>query len=153
MTGRLLVLRINKDMSPVSETSQSRLDVKEHEVSTFWDTSELVEQFGPPGTTNIWRYHEYGANAQAMHRLDVFCMLVRIMDEEADSRDYEEPMLKGLLLLPTDQSGEFRRVGLLELSENRLYDGLGPLNRSTDVKNSHYYLSKDGRSNYRICIV
>jgi hypothetical protein len=80
-------------------------------------------------------------------------MLVRIMDEEADSRDYEEPMLKGLLLLPTDQSGEFRRVGLLELSENRLYDGLVPLNRSTDVKNSHYYISKDDRSNYRICVV
>jgi hypothetical protein len=172
LTGRLGVFRIIKDESetPVKDkvtrgkggSANGRLESEERAVIASWDTQELSERFGHSDKryTRLQRYSAYGAGNIAggdVNPLDVFFVPVRIMDADPDGRDYEQPMLTGLLLLPTgNKKGVFRRVGQFELAldwmDSQREEGFEYFSKSTAILDNRYYVSKRWWK-YTICIV
>lgn len=163
LTGRLGVLRIVKNVSNDKDHQDAdrNPESKKLWIAASWDTQELAEQFGTSGQRTYVKHHptywtRKGARL-SMHPLDVFFVPVRVMDADPDEHDYEQPMLTGLLLLPTgDKKGTFRRVGQFELSGHwmRPYEeAFETLSKSTARLDSELYLSKDKRGRYTIRIV
>ncbi len=163
LTGRLGVLRIVKTPTNAGghKDADGNPESKKLWIVPSWDTQELAEQFGTSGQrTYVKRYPTYWTRKGtklSMHPLDVFFVPVRVMDSDPDESDYEQPMLTGLLLLPTgDKKGTFRRVGQFELSGHwmRPYEeAFETLSKSTARLDSELYLSKDKRGRYTIRIV
>ncbi len=167
MTGRLGVLRIVKDVPESSTKSGVNQDAnrgpeKERQwFSASWDTQELAERFGSPGFYTYVQHHStYGTGKGArgtLHPLDVFFVPVRVMDSDPDDYDYEQPMLTGLLLLPTgNKKGTFRRIGQFELSGHWIRpheEAFEYLSKSTVLLENRWYVSKHKGGQYTICIV
>ena len=161
LIGRLGVFRIDKENpdNPVDEIGN--LVYPKRWITASWDTQELEEMFGKSGRhTDLWRYSTYGTGQGSsgnMNSLDVFYMPVRIMNADPDESDYEQPMLTGLLLLPTGkQKGQYRRVGQFELSEHWLRSGeesLEPLTETTRILDSRFFISRHKHGEYTIVVV
>ena len=163
LTGRLGVLRIVKNSANDGDhqDASGMPESKKLWIAPSWDTQELAEQFGTSGQRTYVQHHSTywtrkGAR-RSMHPLDVFFVPVRVMDSDPDGADYEQPMLTGLLLLPTgDKKGMFRSVGQFELSGHWIRpheEAFESLSKSTAHLDNTLYVSKHKRGQYTICIV
>lgn len=93
-----------------------------------------------------------------MHPLDIFFAPVRVMDADPVGHDAEQPMLTGLLLLPTgNKKGTFRRVRQFELSGQWIHpheEAFESLSKSTVLLDDRLYVSRHiKRGQYTIRIV
>ncbi|KAF4438788.1 HET-domain-containing protein [Fusarium austroafricanum] len=106
LTGRLGVFRIINNEPEISVNTNENPGIKRPWVRAFWDTQELTEKFGTPDPRTYVKHHStYGAEKGikgSMDPRDIFFAPVRVMDSDPDGSDYEQPMLTGLLLLPTN---------------------------------------------------
>lgn len=85
-------------------------------------------------------------------------MPLRIMDYEYCNRDYDTPLLQGLILLPcTNIRGTYRRVGLLTTSEQIAWDafkgGQWLFQSETRISDRRLYQSTWPKGEYTITIV
>lgn len=162
LTGRLGVFRIDHDKTDTTPGGNGAFDIKKRWIKASWDTTEIMDNFGKSGDTDVWRYTTYGISSEAPpHALDVFYMPFRIMEADPDEYDYERPMLTGVLLLPVGdrRRGIFRRVGQFEMSE--FWDRpeetgeslIDVLSEPTSIVDSRFYVSRRKKSTYTICIV
>ena len=165
ITGRLGVFRISKDKSnkPGSHTGNlvgSKKSVRAYFDNTTYESTFGVSSMAIPQDTDLWRYNTFGTTQRArakLNPLDLFFLPVRVMDCDPDVSDYEQPMLTGLLLLPTGKKrGEFTRVGMYEISvfwlPNR-DEGLKPFLGRTDILDDRFYMKKHGNGDYTVTIV
>jgi hypothetical protein len=161
LTGRLGVFRIEKEKLDTPVNGNGDLICTKRWVMASWDTQELEDIFGRSGRqTHLWRYSTYGTGKGSsgnMNSLDVFYMPVRIMDADPDGSDYEQPMLTGLLLLPTGkQKGEYRRVGQFELSKRWTRhdeESIEPLTETTRILDNRFLVSRRKHGQYTVCII
>jgi hypothetical protein len=157
MTGRLGIFRINKDGSSLPDPGDVTIVHTQRRVDVYWDTIALRKKYGKSGETKVWRYCEYispKASKSNKWLLDVFYLPVRIMHADPYTYDYERPMLTGLLLLPTGKkNGQFRRVGVYELSEFSVENGIAPLINTTQQINPTYFVSRGKNYKYTIEII
>jgi hypothetical protein len=79
------------------------------------------------------------------------------MDSDPEGNGFEQPMLTGLLLLPTGKKNvQFPRVGQFELSHHwlRYDDGtIQPLTETTKILDSRYFVSRHKHGDYTVSIV
>ncbi|KAL2136225.1 hypothetical protein VTI74DRAFT_4855 [Chaetomium olivicolor] len=167
LTGRLGVFRIVKNGPENSANDGDNQDTNRSPESktlwiiASWDTQELAEKFGTSGPRTYVQHHStYGTGKGArrsMHPLDIFFVPVRVMDADPDGHDFEQPMLTGLLLLPTgNKKGMFRRIGQFELSGHWIHpheEAFESLSKSTVLLDNRLYVSKHKRGQYTIRMV
>ncbi|KAL7755761.1 hypothetical protein ACKLNR_014288 [Fusarium oxysporum f. sp. zingiberi] len=162
LTGRLGVFRIVKNEPENSVNVNGSLGSKRPWIQASWDTQELAEKFGASEPRTYVQHHStYGTEKgtrRGMHPLDIFFAPVRVMDADPDRYDYEQPMLTGLLLLPTgNKKGTFRRVGQFELSghwKRPHEEAFEYLAKSTVLLDNRLYLSRHiKREQYTIRVV
>jgi Heterokaryon incompatibility protein (HET) len=160
MTGRLGVLRIKKDDAPLPDPADENLVHIERQARIHWDTQDLEHQYCPSGDHVVWRYTTYttpASTTQCVSRyLDVFVMPVRIMEEDPDGRDWEAPLLVGLLLLPTrKRKGQYRRVGLIEATQHWYGDNaVKPFTNTTKIRETAFFAAAgDAEGEYVVEIV
>jgi hypothetical protein len=123
MNGPLGVCKINKDTLPESELVTESFDLTQRKIAVSWDNTELEAVFGKSGGRSLWEYSEYGEAATKETEsdpdsVDVFFLAVRLMGTNYDNEHLESQYasVMGLLLLPTQDKGHFRRVGHFELA-------------------------------------
>ncbi|KAK6082867.1 heterokaryon incompatibility protein [Seiridium cupressi] len=128
--------------------------------STSCDTLDNQAVFGLSGRTELWRYIEYGTKTITKSKskartgqLNVFHLPMRIMDADPDERDWEAPMLTGLLLLPAERDGHYRRIGQYEVSEHWEAGSVAFFTNKTVLLDSTMYISKDTKGDYKINII
>jgi hypothetical protein len=151
------VFRVDRDNQNTPGSHTGNLVGKKKWIIASWDTIEQQKAFGNSEHTEVWRYGRFGIPKGSMakvHALDVFYLPVRIMDADPDERDWEAPMISGLLLLPTrKKNGEFRRVGQFEMSEHWEENSVRPLAEKTDILDPRFFISKHNIGDYTISIV
>jgi len=156
ITGRLGVLKINKDdgFQPGSH-SVKLTDTAYFSCTFWWDTTEYKQAFGEASLTQVRKYTTYGTTQKSqgqVDRLDIFYLPVRSTHRKGQEDTWTT--LSGLLLLPTgEKKGQFRRVGMLELIG---YYAQGPIpecTRTTDILDSRFFKRKRGNGYYTVSIV
>ncbi|KAK9420088.1 putative Heterokaryon incompatibility domain-containing protein [Seiridium unicorne] len=112
--GRLGVFRVeaSKALKVPPANGKGKLAARKTRIQASWDTLDNRAVFGLSVRTELWRYIEYGTKTITKSKskartgqLNVFHLPMRIMDADPDERDWEAPMLTGLLLLPAERDG------------------------------------------------
>lgn len=159
LSGLLGALRLDPDGETRGSINSDVIVDIPRRARLHWDTSEFEERFYPSGDTDIWRYATYGARSgkkKAKHKhgaSDCFLMPFRTMGH-ADGRDYDMPYLVGLLLLPTGQAnGQYRRVGLLEISDHWWENEHKPFTNPTRILSPQYFVSVERDGWYTINVI
>jgi hypothetical protein len=157
MTGRLGVFRINKDKrSQPGSHSGNLADTKVLKVLGLWDTTEYEQTFGVSGITQLWIYTTYGTTKKPaeVHLLDVFYLLVRVIDHKTEVQGLGQYRLSGLLLLATGKKkGQFRRIGMFEVRGNWGTGLLSEFSCKTDILDPRFFKRKRGNGDYTVSIV
>jgi len=125
-------------------------------VDVSWDNIEIEFVFGKSGATTLWQYTQYGSTATEDTEsnqvpLDVFYLPVRQMKSDFCNENYEQPTVSGLLLLPTGERGQFRRVGQFEIWEDDEGD-LAAFTDTTTVIDRRFYMAKDENGDVTVAI-
>ncbi|KAK9793099.1 putative Heterokaryon incompatibility domain-containing protein [Seiridium cardinale] len=160
--GRLGVFRVDasKTLKVPPVNGKGKLAARKTWIQASWDTQDNQAVFGPSGRTELWRYIEYGtkiitkpkSKAKA-DQPNVFCLPMRIMGADPDERDWEAPMLTGLLLLPAERDGHYRRIGQYEVSEHWEDGSVAFFTNKTVLSDSTMYILKDTKGDYKINII
>jgi len=157
MTGQLGVLRINKDkLFPPDSHSGYLAATRALTGWCWWDTTGYEQTFGDSGFTGFWKYPNYGTTKTSaeVHLLDVFYLLVRVVDHKTEVERFGQRQLRGLLLLPNGKKkGRFRRIGVFEGWDNWETGLLSELSRETDNLDSRFFKRKRGNGVYTISII
>ncbi|KAK6078298.1 heterokaryon incompatibility protein [Seiridium cupressi] len=162
ITGRLGVFRVDasKTLKVPPANGKGKLAARKTWIPASCDTLDNQAVFGLSGRTELWRYIEYGTKTITKSKskarrgqLNVFHLPMRIMDADPDERDWEAPMLTGLLLLPAERDGHYRRIGQYEVSEHWEAGSVAFFTNKTVLLDSTMYISKDTKGDYKINII
>ncbi|KAL2064515.1 hypothetical protein VTL71DRAFT_3652 [Oculimacula yallundae] len=157
ITGRLGVFRIEKAASNDPAPQDEKLLTTNMELDISWDTVEVEDRFGKSSKgTCVGCYSQYGfGHGPSIEDglLDVFYLPVRIMTADPNSCYAERPMLTGLLLLPTGDKGQFRRVGQSERVVFQGEDDWEGLTETTNILDARFFSTRQNHGEYSISVV